>query len=257
MNEQIKIQKTLHRALAEIQTKNPSYSVRAFSKKLGLTSGTVSLVMLGKRKVSQKLAQQIADKLMLDPQERSEILGEFSKKNAQTKVSEDFLKITADQFSVTSEWYHFAILNLIKTKDFKSDVNWIAERLALTPKKVEGAIERLKRVGLLTVDEQGEFYRSKNKFRTDDDIADISLRKSHHETLDLAHESLDRDPVTQRDFTWTTFAFDVENMQEAKVLIRKCQDDILALNAESQNKTEVYRLAVQLFPLTKLNGDKK
>lgn len=247
----------LHGRFAEIQGKNPHYSVRAFSKKIGVAPGTLSLVMLGKRKVSRKLALKIADGLMLDPQERSEILEKFAPKATRSQASQDFLKLTADQFMVAGEWHYFALLNLIQTKGFQSDATWIAERLGLATKKIEDAIDRLKRVGMLTVDENGNFKREQTKYRTEDDIANISLRKSHHETLDLAHESLDRESVSQRDFTWTTFALDLEKMQEAKILIRKFQDEFLDLVRESQNKTDVYRLAVQLFPLTKLNGDKK
>ena len=71
MEEQSKLQYILRQKLAFAQSKNPNYFIRAFSKKLNISPSTLSLVMLGKRKISTKLTKKISENLMLEPQERS------------------------------------------------------------------------------------------------------------------------------------------------------------------------------------------
>jgi uncharacterized protein (TIGR02147 family) len=97
----------------------------------------------------------------------------------------------------------------------------------------------------------GELTRSEKNYRTPDDVVDSSLKKGNAETLDLARESLYRDAIDERDFTAVTVAVNPKNLRTAKEMIRKFQDD-LCDRLEDGTRTEVYRLSVQLFPLTKL-----
>jgi hypothetical protein len=46
-------------------------------------------------------------------------------------------------------------------------------------------------------------------------------------------------------------------MKETKTLIRKFHDDLITLNERGARPTEVYRLAVQLFPLTQVEPPEK
>ncbi len=100
----------------------------------------------------------------------------------------------------------------------------------------------------------GFFWEDKEPLKMNiniDDVSNIALKKSHHETLRLADAALDANAVNIRDYTWLTLAFDLKKMKLAKELIRKFQDEFLELVDENSNPQEVYRLAIQLFPLTK------
>jgi len=74
MLEQITIQKFLNREFTKSRIKNPSYSMRACAKRLNLRSATLSLVLNGKRKISEELAKQVTDHLTLSPKERRSVL---------------------------------------------------------------------------------------------------------------------------------------------------------------------------------------
>lgn len=54
-----------------------------------------------------------------------------------------------------------------------------------------------------------------------------------------------------REFTFITMAVDKSKMIEAKAMIREFRDKLCAYLEEGE-KTEVYELAIQLFPRTKL-----
>lgn len=267
MNEQIAIQRILHSRLTELQAKNPQYSVRAFAKRVGVTPGTLSLILLGKRRVSHKLASKIADQLALDPQERSEVLPKielgkkprsYRKQVAAGEIQPGYLQLTADQFQLIADWKYFAILNLIPLSDFQNDSTWIAGRLGISIKETDEALERLKRLEMIAIDaETGRMTRTQSQYRSTDDIASVSLRRSHFQTLDLASQSLEKDSVQERDFTWITFAMNPEKMSEAKILIRKFQDELSDLLEATETPAEVYRMAIQLFPLTKTQKPKR
>jgi uncharacterized protein (TIGR02147 family) len=253
MKEQVAIQRILRERFEELRTRNPAYSIRAFSKKVGLSPATLSRVLNGKRKVSRKLADAISGKLMLDPQERSELLEKFPTRAKMPRDSVDasYLQLTADQYQVVADWQSFAILGLTEIPEFKNDPDWIAGRLNISITEVKRVLERLKRLEMVIEDESGNLKRAKSRYRTTDDVVNLSLRKSHYQNLDLAQQSLDHDSIQERDFTWVTFPMDTKKMSEAKTLIRKFQDDLYEVLEKDANPNEVYRLAIQLFPLTR------
>lgn len=258
MKAQVAFQRVLRETYESLKTKNSAYSIRAFAKKTGLSPATLSLVFNGKRKVSKKLARVIADRLALDPQQRADLLEQFPDKKKHTDaVDPGYLQLTADQFQIVAEWEAFAILNLTAVKGFKNDGEWIARRLGVPHTTVERTIARLKRLEMLIEDEHENLKRAKPRFRTTDDVANLSLRRSHAQTLELAQGSLDRDPVEVRDFSWVTAAIDTRKLSQAKTLIRKFQDDLFDLLDEGAEPDEVYRLAIQFFPMTRNNNDKK
>src|SRR5688500_12673996 len=115
MKEQIAIQNLLRTNFVDLQSKNPSYSLRSFSKKVDVHVGALSSIMNGKRKVSRELAERIARMLMIDPQTRSELLDLFPEKRVYKKVTVDdtpvsprYLEIEASRFKMIAEWEHYA-----------------------------------------------------------------------------------------------------------------------------------------------------
>ena len=218
----------------------------------------MSRILNGKRKISRKLADRISERLLLDPQERSELLEQFPKNTAEKtdEVETSYLQLTADQYQVVGDWRSFAILGLTEIPGFKNRPKWIAARLGSPVSEVERVLERLKRLGMIEEDKEGNLRRVHSRYRTTDDVSNLSLRKSHYQNLDLARESLDRDPVHERDFSWITFSFDTKKMAQAKTLIRKFQDDLYEIVEKEAVPNQVYRLAIQFFPLTKEIGEK-
>jgi len=254
MKEQVALQKILHLRYEELRIRNPLFSRRAFSKKLGLSAGAMSELFNGKRQVSLALAEKISDKLDLDPQERAELFSLFQKKRSVVRtdaIDPNYLQLSADQFRVIGDWYHFAILTLMRTKVFKSDASWIAERLGLSISVVTGALDRLKRLSVIAEDKDGRLRRSKTRYRTSDDVANISVRKAHSQYIEKAREALENLPVEKRDFTSLMLTLSPEQLPCAKEKIRKFQDDLSA-ELEKQPQSEVYQLCIHLFPLTKV-----
>ncbi|MDH4466466.1 MAG: TIGR02147 family protein [Bacteriovoracaceae bacterium] len=265
MNEQLAIQSLLRSKLAELQNKNSRYSLRAFANKVGVHVGALSSILNGRRNISRNLAARISQGLLLDPQERSEILGLFPDKRANSQSRNDidldllaprYLELNASHFKIIAEWEHFAILSLLKCADFQNCYHWISRRLGITMARTKVVMGRLVKFGLVEVDNEGILRRSKMSYRTADDVDDLALKKNHDQSFELARKSLFQDCVNQRDFTSMTMAIGPKKLNIAKERIRKFQDELSDL-LESGHQVEVYRLSMQLFPLSKKEKDKK
>lgn len=255
MNTQIEIRNRILSSLQQLQKNNSRFSLRAYAKRIGVSAGALSAMLNGKRTITKKMALKFVEKLSLDPQEKSELIGSFQKSTLQKKNTIEYLKLTTDQFRLIADWEHFAILSLIKTKNFQSEPQWIATRLGVSITRVNQALTRLIDLKLVTRNSKGQLSRTKNNFRTSDDIIDFGLRKANDVSLDLARQSLYRDDIKDRDFSSITFAINPNKLAEAKILIRQCQDDLAHL-LEAGSCTEVYRFSCQLYPLSILVGGK-
>lgn len=256
MNEQIRVQQLLQRKFLEIKTKNPSFSVRALANRIEMQPGATNEILKGQRRVSRKIAEKIADKLQLDPSERTDLLRDYPERlqrKSKTKQDLEVLKLNSDQFELISEWTHFAILSLIKVKDFKSDVSWIADRLGVTELEARKAILRLQHLKLIHIDEKGRMTRTPHPVRTSDDVRDLGLQRMHMNDMDLAKKKIQDVNVDQRDFSNYTFPANPKTMARAKEILRKAQDDLEELMSDDDAE-EVYRVCMYLFPLTKLEN---
>jgi uncharacterized protein (TIGR02147 family) len=242
---------------------NPAYSLRAFARYLGVSSGRLSEICAGKRVLTEKAGQKIAFKLGLSPEEAHSFLGSIRRDRHERKSSpslsisvesgedtdeQSFSQLTFDAFRAISDWYHFAILSLMDTRHFKSEPRWIASRLGLSVIEVRGAIDRMKRLELIE-EKNGKLVRTEAHLSTTHDVSSAALRLSHRQTLEQAIASLEEIPVELRDITSISMAIDVTRLPAAKKLIKDFRRQ-MSTYLEKGNKSEVYNLNIQLVPVT-------
>jgi uncharacterized protein (TIGR02147 family) len=264
MKAQTAIQKKINERLSEAKLKNPSFSIRAFAKRLGVSPTTLSLLLSGRRRVSPKLAKSLVDRLDLSPAEAKEILSLLPSKRPYRRAtdlvdSEQAQQLTMDQYHVVSEWHHFGLRALLRTRDAQSSSKnfkpeWLAERLGVKSRDVSSAIERLLRLEMIERLPDGGLRSTDASFHSPDGIPSVSIRRNHAQHLDLARASLERDSVEVRDFTNLTMAINPKKLSEAKAIIRRFRKEIESVLEDDSTgpRQEVYSLAVQLFPLTRV-----
>lgn len=232
----------------------PTYSYHSYARLLGISSGALSSILHGQRKISKKMALRLATNLKLEGSDLQAFLGEQESAGRIADRNLNYVKIQMDQFKLISEWQHFAILSLVETKDFKNKPEWMAKRLGIPVSKVQSAVERLLQFEMLQ-EKGGTLRRTEARFSTSDNIVSMSLRQAHRKNLEMAGEALEKVPVELRDFIAMTSAIDMKKMPQVKELIRKFKDELSVLLDEG-DRTEVYKLCVQFFPLTE-SGDPK
>lgn len=98
--------------------------------------------MLGKVPIGPRAIKKLGRALLLGLDEIEDFIGEakarrrrsrhLSLLGAGEKVKHDAIRapdyedIQADTFRIISDWYHFAILEVIQLKESRSDIEWIS-----------------------------------------------------------------------------------------------------------------------------------
>jgi uncharacterized protein (TIGR02147 family) len=261
LKEQIEIQNLIRSNLDQIKIKNPGFSLRAYAKKLELSPSALSEILNGKRKISGKMAARIIERMNLSPDISTPVLNLFDSKTKELSFEEepgidspapppviDFLQLSSDQFNLIAEWQHFALLSLMETKNFKSDIQWIARKLGISTQQAQTSLDRLIRLGFV-FKKNRKFVTNKRALISSDNIPNQAVRKSHYNDLQLAEKALDHTPVDERDFTAITIAANKKNLPKARKMIREFQDK-LTLCLEQGEKDEVIKFSFYLYPLT-------
>ena len=249
----------LENLLNERVQRNPSYSLRSFSSRIGVSPSVLSRVLSGKRNLSFKLALRIADSLKFGPEEREHLLELFSN-NKQEKTEESTIRktkdLSVDCFNAMSEWYNYGLTQLLLIDEFREDSKWIAKALNISELQVKLTIERLLRLEILDRDEAGKLYRTSSHLSSTTDIASAGLRIFQKQILEKAITSLEEDHYLERDITSITMAVNEENIPKAKEEIKKFRLKMADL-LENGKKTRVYNLGIHLIPLSEpINGDR-
>jgi transcriptional regulator with XRE-family HTH domain len=240
----------IQRVLQEKLEKNARYSLRALARDLGVSHTYLSLVMHGKKMLSQ---EAVASLNQLKSGRPVQIYT-----RPRTKR---FRQLPVDQFELLSGWYHFAILELIRVKKFVPNVQWIAGNLGVKPYEVQLAVERLERVGLLKR-EGDRWIDTQEKLSVLPKSANRAMRIYHAQLLERAAEVLRSsgdEGFEKRQFTGMTMAINPKHWEQAKKRIRAFQRSMSDILCQGECE-EVYHLAVQLFSLTdkkKKRGKKK
>lgn len=240
------------------KSRNPAYSLRAFSLDVGVSPSRLSQALNGQRQISRKMALKIVDHIELSQPEYFayiKALSIRSKSTSNEKLDSEKLVVDKKNFELIADPLHFAILSLVETVGFQSKNEWIANRLKSDVISVRLAIENLIDLNFLKNVDGKLVLTHKSGIQTTDHEVNRALRKSHKKQLEHAIQCLETVPIELRDFTSEFMAIDVALLPEAKKLIRQFRKKLSKI-LESQEKKEVYQLSVQLVPLTQLRGRK-
>jgi len=233
---------------------NPSYSLRAFARDIEVHPSTLSLILKGKRPLSFKDAKVVQNKLKLPAIDFTRFMGSVlrsrSKLDDITIPALDERHIIDDtHFQVIAEWEHYAVLELFDLTGFECNESEIALRLGIDLERSKEVLENLVTAALLRKNSIGTFEKVFEDIKTTEDVSSLALKASHKETLQLGIDKIDEVSIDLRDFSSATLSIDMEKLAEAKAIIREFRMKMRALMATG-NKTEVYQLGIQLYPLT-------
>ncbi len=196
---------------------NPRYSLRAYSRSLGLSSGALSEILRAQRPVSLKVAAKVAKSLGFNAAEKKRLfeLTNLDKQNSlmntasfvETEINLEQKKLDEDTFHLVSEWHHFAILNLMDCEGFVWSASYIAKRLGVTMAQAQTAMNLLLRVGLV-IQKQGKFQSVQDYVLAPDGITSEAIRSYHRQIMGKAIEALEVQNVAEREMSGIGFAVD-------------------------------------------------
>lgn len=257
--------------MKELQSRcdrNPSYSMRAFAKSLGISPGVLSQILSGKTVPSYKRTQALLKTLNLDPVERERIfesVAELQKSRGLKRLNSSFRShvqiktvsqdLSIDHFKVISDWHHYAILMIAQTQNFKKDFKWMASQLSISELETKLAWERLVKLGFIL--EKNGKTKAKEDFTTQDrHLTTAALKRHQRQILEKAIFSLENDDISERDITSFTMAIDPIKLPQARDIIARATKELSTL-LENGKRTRVYQLSISLFPIQKSQNQKE
>jgi uncharacterized protein (TIGR02147 family) len=263
----------LKEQLAERAKANPSYSLRAFARKLELSPGGLSLILARKKRFSAERAVGIARALELDAKEseyfvllnqfthakneayRTLILEKLALLRAvagQGSASETSV-LSVDRFRLISEWYGLACLELV-TCVSPSQGKWnsrlIAERLTITPAEADAMIERLKRLQLIEETTPGVYVRKAHSVAVTSETPNDAIRSYYEGVHGHSSASIRSQGPDTKSIGAQVFAFDPADLPQVKKLTDEFLLGLNEIATRGKNRSEVYQAIANVFRLS-------
>ncbi|MFM6930466.1 MAG: TIGR02147 family protein [Bdellovibrio sp.] len=253
--------KVLLQELQTRQVRNPSYSMSAFSRDLNINPSRMSEILNGKVGLSEERAAFIAEKLKMTANERALFIdlvqSEHARSNlariaAQKRVRDRLLNsrhISQTDFSVISEWYNLALIQLLDVEGIEHSAESFAKHLGISEDEARKALKQLEQQKY--IERKGDHWSpSTPDTTTDVDISSKAIQHYNKQILDKAKEKLQATPVEKRDFSSVVFACNSEQMSYAKERIESFRRSLMKDLEEMAGKDAVYCLSIQFFELT-------
>ena len=127
----------------------------------------------------------------------------------------------------------------------------------ITAAEVTESLNFLVKAGFLKKDEEGRFVQT-DKFITTGplDVTPVAVRGMHRQMGELALETIEGVAQDERHFSGLTMGLTHEAYEEIVQEIDACRKRIAAIATRDSEIDDVYRLNMQLFPITKKNSNK-
>ena len=124
--------------IAYRQARNPSYSLRAFARSVGVNHSTLSQIIRGKRTLTKRNIQKICIGLGYSEQQTKEIIvNNLPAVQGPSLINENF---TVHAYSFLSSSVIRSMLEAKKLVGFSNDLKWLSENLGLNEKKMKRAL---------------------------------------------------------------------------------------------------------------------
>jgi uncharacterized protein (TIGR02147 family) len=256
----------LKKLLVERIQKNPSYSLRAFSTSIGVSSSMLSEVLKGEKKLSPGKAGVISSRLDLSVDEERYFIGLVQLEGARdVKQKEKILSrlqelapnrnirdLSVDQFHTIADWICASGMALLTGYPNGLTASEIAARLSVSPFEATEAMDRWMRLDLLEIGDGNRYRRvSHDHLMMKSSSPDGALRKFHKSMLEKAITSLETQTPSEKFIGSETLAFDPEQLAEVSEVIESAVAKILKIAKTKKRKKEVYHLGFQFFRVTK------
>ncbi|MCB0412058.1 MAG: DUF4423 domain-containing protein, partial [Bdellovibrionales bacterium] len=232
----------------KIKSRNSSYSLRYFAKYLDTDASNLSKIMNGQMQPGSRLAHRLSRKLGIQSKDLLESLS--FQKSEDSAYKEHVLEV----FKIISDWYHYAILELLKTTKFVDNQARpeMAKSLNISVEELNTALQRLMSAGLL------KFDSNKNKIVLCDESSSSILhyetseahRNHQRQILEMGIDALEKYPIEKRSQSSMTLAIDKSKLEKAKKMIKEFRRKLSRFLSESSHLDDVYHLSISLYPIS-------
>ena len=244
------------------------FTWRDFAKAAGYSSPVfLKLVCDGKTNLSDVGMERVANALGLVGADLRyfRALVNFNQEKNSAKKKEFFKELRAiakenemtlvgeDQYDYYESWINPALRELVPQVPGATPAQ-MADLLAFDTQsaEVKKALQLLQKVGLLKKGVGGRFEQAAKAITTGNiEVAGLSVREMHRQMGELAIRALDEVPVKERDISGLTLGVSEDAFYRISKEIEDFRRRVTSIVLQDSGESRVYRLNVQLFPLTK------
>ncbi|MBQ5462760.1 MAG: TIGR02147 family protein [Fibrobacter sp.] len=251
----------------EQRKRTSAFSWREFAKIAGFVSPSyLKMVCEGKTNLSKVTMGRVADAIGLAGHEVDyfEAMVQFG--NAKTDdVKKKFLEkmqsiafdhkvriVDKDAFEYYDSWKNPVVRELAPLMPGAMPGE-IAKACTLEVSAIDvrKSLQFLVRAGFLEQVQENVYRQTEKSVEGSKEGLPLAIRSMHREMGNLAVDSLDRFTANERNITGVTMGIDRETYGQIVHELDECRKKITALAEACGNIRQVYRLNLQLFPLSK------
>ncbi len=248
------------------QLKNRLYSLRAFSRDLGLSAQAVGNILAGRYGLSSSTAITAAKRLKLDSTETKYFTLLIEARHARSKVAKAealeqlerlrtsrhaSAQMGSEQSEVLSDWVIPAVSSFIGSEPAKIDVKSLSHRLGVKTERITKALQVLTNSQIVEKLETGEYLQSCINRRANSETPSPVIRSFHKQVLEKAISKLDEPAMHNRKSLSTILSFPFARYEEAKREIESFHSKFLKHFAEEPQTDSVMAFTLQFFRLDK------
>lgn len=271
MRVELQSGKVLKAFFARKREKNPGFSLRLLSQKVGISPAFVSKIMNGAKPLpaarigdfvkaldidafgARKLHRAVGADLALDAKAQDNLA--FALEAADTLPSEKFAPAGKGSYAILDDWYYLALLDLVDTKGFRSEPSWISHRLGLKEDVARQAWQRL--LALRVVAERdGRWIKQTDNLIFPASRIDPQVQKFHaamiRKATDEMKTGVSPSAHERRLILSATVSTNAEAVQKAKRYLEEAFCKALEImSAAGEEADAVYYVGMQQLPLTR------
>lgn len=247
---------------------NPHFSFQIFANKAGIKArdhilrvmnGQSNLSYEGSVKfssamdLSEKEGDYFVNMVLFNQAKNHEEQLIYFNKMSQICNATPTQRLRQDQYNYFSEWYYSALRSFLPLYNFDNNYGLIGKYLdpPISAQQVKKAIDLLCEMGLLTVDEKGNYKVAASSLTAGDEVASVAINSFHRQSLELAIRSISKTPADQRDISGATMSVSQKGFEKIKSEIQAFRKKIISIAENDSDEDRVVQFNMQLFPLSK------
>ncbi len=252
--------KMLFQDFSRRKSNNPAYSIRGYARYLDISHSTLRFLMDEKTEGSPKLVQKIGKKLGLTSQEvkyfiqlsRLKKARHPEKKNqiyqGARVINTRFNTLSEKEFTDISQWYSYAVMELIKTKDAQLDPAWLANRLGILAEEAKGALSALQKLDIIGI-QDGKKLIVKRDYLEFPDGQFEAARTFHQTVTGKAKEATATQVKGTRSFSSAVVRFRKSDLPDVHEFIARFRREFCQRFEGGTDHDSVYALNLNFFRL--------
>lgn len=251
----------------EERKRTSAFSWREFAKIAGFTSPTyLKLVCEGKSNLSKVTMGRVARAMGLAGHEETyfEVMVQFgnARKDDQKKkyleqmqsmaLSHKVRVVDKDAFEYYETWKNPVVRELAPMMPgaMPGEIAKMCTQ-EVSALEVRKSLQFLERTGFLKQTAENVYEQTEKSVEGSKEGLPLAIRAMHREMGNLAVDSLDRFTADERNVTGVTMGVNREAYERIVEELDACRKKIVAIASECKDISQVYRLNLQLFPLSR------